>query len=155
MKKFAFFAILVVFLLSACGPSEQTAAPQLQFVPKLTMYESGVVHFEVGVMNESGQEFAGLEDVNIRVVVTDVDGEIRNQMRIIDLGRIQANEEVYPLTYEAEYDPGRYVASLTGEGIPSLSVPFEIRVIGGLRKLAAPPDFIDPGTEFTLIDPDL
>jgi len=45
--------------------------------------------------------------------------------------------------------------SITGEGMPPLSVPFEIREIEGLIKLAAPPGYIDPHTEFTLTEPNL
>ena len=155
MKKLTILSILAVIVLSACGSMNQTNTPELKFAPKLTMYEEGIVHFEVGVLNQSSQKFSGKKDINIQVIVTDDDGKIRNQMQILDLGAIAANDEIVPFTSDAEYEAGQYIASLTGEGIPSLSVPFEIREDAGVRSLAAPPDFIDPGTEFTIIDPDL
>lgn len=87
--------------------------------------------------------------------MTNEAGKIRNQMTIVDLGAVPVGESVHLLLYEAVYDPERYVMSLTGEDIPSLSVTFKIREQDGIRKLAAPPEFIDPHTEFTISDPDL
>ncbi|MDY6866755.1 MAG: hypothetical protein SVT56_02455, partial [Chloroflexota bacterium] len=79
----------------------------------------------------------------------------RNQMTILDLGPILAQDSAYPLLYDAVYDPGTYVMSLTGKDIPSLSLTFEIRDENDIRKLAAPPEFIDPHTGFTISDSDL
>lgn len=155
MKKLTILSVLAVILLSACSSTNQSNASELKFAPKLTMYEAGVVHFELGLMNESSREFTGKKDINIQVTVTDDNGKIRNQMQIHDLPIIAANGEIYPLNSDAEYDAGQYTATLTGEGIPSLSVPFEIRVNSGQLSLVAPPDFIDPHTEFTSIDPNL
>lgn len=155
MKKLTILSFLAVILLSACSSTNQSTVSELKFVPKLTMYEAGVVHFEVGIMNESSGDFTGKKDVNIQVIVTDDNGKIYNQVQIHDLPMIAANGEIYPFNSDVEYDAGQYTATLTGEGIPSLAVPFEIRIEAGLRSLAAPPDFIDPGTEFTSIDPDM
>jgi len=136
-------------------PTRTAEAPSLRFVPTLTMYEEGKVYFEIGVANEAGSEQPPINDVNIRAVVTNEAGKIRSQITIVDLGAIPAEESLHPLLYEAVYDPGRCVMSLTGENIPSLSVTFEIREQDGIRKLAASPEFIDPHTEFTISDPDL
>ena len=155
MKKMMILLIAVAAILPACATSQNTQAPELRFVPKITMYEAGVVHFELGISNESDQEFSGMSDINLRIVVTDADGKIRNQMQILDLGRIPAKEVVYPLSYDAEYDFGQYKASLSGEGIPSLSVPFEIGLNDGLKMLAAPSEFINPFTDFTTAATDL
>lgn len=97
----------------------------------------------------------GKKEVNIRAVVTNEEGKIRNQMTILDLGDIPAQDSAYPLLYDAVYEPGTYVMSLTGEGIPSLALKFEIRKQHRVRKLAAPPEFIDPHTGFTIDDPNL
>jgi len=47
---------MAVIFLTACAelepsPTEQT--PELRFVPMLTMYEEGKVHFEIGVVNDA------------------------------------------------------------------------------------------------------
>jgi hypothetical protein len=130
-------------------------APELRFTPRITMFEEGKVQFELGIVNQADRDQPMVEDVNIQATITDEDGKIRNQMRMVDVGPIQAGGTVFPLTYEAVYDPGRYVVSLTGEVLPSLSFPFEIREEDGIRKLAAPPEFIHPHTEFTLDAPEL
>ncbi len=151
-------AAVALLVLSACAELEATPTeqiPNLRFVPMLTMYEEGKVHFEIGIVNEANQAFSGAEDVNIRAIVTNEEGKIRNQMTILDLGPIPAQDSAYPLLYEAVYDPGKYVMSLTGENIPSLSLAFEIREEDGIRKLVAHPDYIDPHTGFTISDPDL
>lgn len=155
MKKLTALSILAIIVLSACGSLNETNSAQLKFAPKLTMYEAGVVHFEVGVMNESTGKFAGKKDVNIQVIVTDDNGKVRNQMQIHDLPTIAANDGIILVTNDAEYETGQYTATLTGEGIPSLELPFEIRGEAGQISLAAPPDFIDPHTDFTSIDPGL
>ena len=158
MKKIKIFLILsFLVILCACeqaSPSPTPAEPSLRFVPQLSMFEEGKVHFELGIANESAQDQPVIKDTNIRAVVTDEAGKIRNQMTIIDRPAVPGNETVFPLTYEAVYDPGRYVLSLTGETIPSLSFSFEIREVDDLRKLAAPYDYINPHTEFTITDPD-
>jgi len=157
-KKFGPWLLLVFFFLTACAPSELTptpVSPELRFVPRMTMFEEGKVHFELGIANEAEHEQPMLEDVNVQATITDESGKIRNQMRIVDIGPIPPNESEFPLTYEAVYDPGRYVVSLTGEVLPSLAFSFEIREEDDIRKLAAPPEFIDPHTEFTVDAPEL
>ncbi len=150
--------IVLLLMLSACADmtsSPTVEMPELTFEPKLTMYESGRVHFDLGVANISGPDQPMVEDVIIRVVVTDEKGAIRNQMTIENLPQIPAGEAKFPLTYEAIYAPGQYVISITGEDIPSLSFSFEIRDVDGFLKLAAHPDYIDPHTGFTIDDRDL
>lgn len=145
----------VVFLLSACAGAETSPTlemPALQFEPKITMFEEGKVHFELGIANQANSEQPTIEDASVRVVVTDRAGKIRNQMTIFHLGPIPANETVFPADYEAVYDPGRYTISLTGEDIPSLSFEFTIRENNDVRTLVAPAEFIDPFTEFTSSD---
>ena len=159
MKKRSLILVIgLIFVLSACAemtPSPTAEMAEITFDPKLTMFEAGKVHFELGIANASGPDQPMVEDVNIRAVVTNEAGVIRNQMTIVDLPSIPSGESKFPLTYEAMYDEGQYVMSITGEGIPSLSFPFEIREEGGLLKLAAHPNFIDPHTGFTIDDPDL
>ena len=159
MKKSRLVLIIgLVFILSACAemtPSPKAEVAELAFAPKLTMFESGKVHFELGIENTSGPDQPMVDDVNIRAVVTNEEGVIRNQMTIVDLPSIPAGEAKFPLTYEAMYEEGQYVMSITGEGIPSLSFPFEIRKEDGLLKLAAHPKYIDPHTGFTIDDSDL
>lgn len=75
-----------------------------------------------------------VEGANILAVITDEDGQIRNQMTIVDRPKISSGETVFPLTYDAIYDPGSYTISISGEGVPPLSVPFEIREIEGFLK---------------------
>jgi len=147
--------LIIGFLvfLAACAqvtPSPTAEMPDLAFAPKLSMYEAGKVHFELGIANEAGPEQPMVEDANIRAVITDSDGKIRNQMSIVDMPHIPAGETVFPLTYEAVYDPGDYIMSLTGKGVASLSLNFEIREVDGLSRLAAHPKYIDPHTEFTI-----
>lgn len=159
MKRIKILLIIaVLILLSACAelqPSPTAQTPALKFSPKLTMHEEGKVHFELGVMNEANQEQPSIKDINIRVVITNEDGMIRNQMAIVDLGPIPENTVVYPMNYDAFYNSGNYMMTLTGENIPSLSLPFEIREDDGIRKLAASYQYIDPHTGFTITDPDL
>lgn len=153
MRKIRMLLLLsAVFILSACAGTETTPTlevPALQFVPKITMFEEGKVHFELGIANEANREQPMIENANVRAVVTDRAGKIRNQMTIYDLGPISANETVFPTVYEAVYDPGRYTISLTGEDIPSLSFNFTIREDDDVRTLVAPAEYIDPFTEFT------
>lgn len=159
MKKSRWMILIgLIFVLSACA--EMTPIPtaetvELAFEPKLTMYESGRVVFKLGIANTAGPDQPMVDDVNIRAVVTNQEGVIRNQMSIVDLPSIPAGEVKSPLTYEATYDPGQYEMSITGEGIPSLSFPFEVREVDGLVKLAAHAQYIDPHTGFTIDDPDL
>lgn len=159
MKKTFLFAILVLLLvLSACSqktpePGVETSA--FEFEPKLTMHEPGKVVFKLGITNTSNADQTKGEDADIRAVVTDEDGEIRNQMTIVDRPEISAGETVFPLTYEAIYDMGSYTMSITGEGVQPLSVSFEIREIDGTLNLAAHPGYIDPHTGFTIDDSDL
>ena len=89
------------------------------------------------------------------MIITGEEGKIRNQMRIVDVSPIRENETEFLLTFKAVYGPSRYVVSLTGEVLPSLSFPFEIREEDGIRKLAAALEFIQPHTEFTLDASDL
>jgi hypothetical protein len=148
----------LVFLLSACAdmtPTPTDEMAEIAFEPKLTMFESGRVSFKLGIANTSGPDQPMVDDVNIRAVVTNEEGGIRNQMTIVDLPSIPAGETKSPLTYEAVYEPGQYVMSITGEGIPSLSFSFEVREEDGILKLAAHPQFIDPHTGFTIDDSDL
>jgi len=121
----------------------------------MTMLEAGKVHFELGVHNRANREQPAPDDVNIRAVITDQDGSVRNQLLIIDLGLIEADETVYPLTYDSVYSKGQYEMTLTAESIPKRVVYFEIREEGGVNMLAAPPDVIDSHTEFTIDDLDL
>lgn len=159
MKKIGLILIIgLVFVLSACAemtPSPTAEMAELAFEPKLTMYESGRVVFKLGIANTAGPDQPMVDDVNIRAVVTNEEGIIRNQMSIVDLPSIPTGEVKSPLTYEATYDPGQYVMSITGEGIPSLSFPFEVREVDGLVKLAAHSQYIDPHTGFTIDDSDL
>ena len=144
--------VSAVFLLSACAGTETTPTqevPALQFNPKITMFEEGKVYFELGIANEANREQPMIEDANVRVVVTDQAGKIRNQMTVYDLGPIPANETVYPAVSESVYDPGQYTISLTGEDIPSLSFDFTIQEDDDVRLLVAPAEFIDPFTDFT------
>ena len=150
--------LLGVFILAACTPAEGTPAaqePDLCFNPRVTMFEEGKVQFDLGIANKAGRDQLMIDDANIQATITDQYGKIRNQLRIVDVGPIPAGRTAFPLTYEAVYDPGRYVVSLTGEVLPSLSFAFEIREEDGVRKLAAPPEVIQPHTEFTLDAPDL
>lgn len=159
MKKTFIFTILVLMLvLSACvqkTPEPGVETSVFMFEPKLTMYEPGKVVFKLGITNTSNADQNKGEDADIRAVVTDKVGEIRNQMTIVDRPEISAGETVFPLTYEAIYDPGSYKMSITGEGVQPLTVSFEIREIDGELKLAANPGFIDPHTGFTIDDLDL
>ena len=150
--------LLGMVFLVACAPAAETpeeVEPDLSFVPRITMFEEGKVQFELGIANEAGRDQPMIEDVNIQATITDEDGKIRNQMRIVDVGPIPVDGTEVPLTYEAVYETGRYVVSLTGEVLPSRAFPFEIREEDGVRKLAAPPEVINPHTEFTLDAPDL
>jgi hypothetical protein len=159
MKKTFLSTILgLLLILSAC--SQKTPEPNVEtsafkFEPKLTMYEAGKVVFKLGITNTSSADQTKGEDADIRAVVTDEDGEIRNQMTIVDRPEISAGETVFPLTYEAIYEPGSYTMSITGEDLPQLSVSFEIREIDGELNLAAHPGYIDPHTGFTIDDSDL
>ena len=159
MKKFGLIVTVILFtLLSACanlGPTETADVAELAFEPKLTMYESGTMHFTLGIANQGEAEQPMVRDVNIRAVVTNAQGKIRNQMTIVDLSPIAAGETSLPLTYEAVYEPGQYVLSISGEGIYSLSLNFEIREVDDVLKLAAHPRYIDPHTGFTVDEPGL
>jgi len=158
MKKSWIFIIGLMFLVSACGemtPTPTNQMVELAFEPRLTMFESGKVQFDLGIANPSGSNQPMVDDVNIQAVVTNQEGNIRNQMTIVDLPSIPAGEAKYPLTYEAIYDPGQYEMSITGEGIPTLTFSFEIREEDGILKLAAHPLYIDPHTGFTIDDLDL
>lgn len=155
MKKMYLIFVVAILALSACSSPPQSQTPNpiaLRFAPKLSMFEEGTVHFEVGVANDSQEDFTGMKEANVQVVVTSESGEIRNQMWIGELSTIPGREAVYPLIYEAVYEIGLYVATFSGEDIPTLSVPFEIRDENGTIMLAASPEFIDPYTEFTLTE---
>ena len=161
MKHLKFLLLMTIFIiLSACAPTTPTTsttteiAPLLNFAPKMTMFEEGKVQFEFGIANNSNRQRDAIEDANIRLIVTNKEGKIRNQMTIVDIQAIEADETIIPLIYEAVYDIGAYNLSMTGQGIESLSVEFEIRDIGGVRKLAASGRYIDPFTEFTVSIPD-
>jgi hypothetical protein len=159
MKETFLFTILgLLLVLSACfqktpEPGAETLA--LEFEPKLTMYEAGKVVFKLGIRNTSPIDQAMGEGADIAAVVTDEEGEIRNQMTIVDRPKISAGETIYPFTSEASCDPGSYTMSITEEGVAPLSVPFEIREIDGKLKLAAPPGLIDPHIDFPVTEPDL
>jgi hypothetical protein len=161
MKHLKIFLLMTIFVvLSACAPTTQTTpttteiAPILNFAPKMTMFEEGKVQFELGIVNLSNRTREAIKDANIRMIVTNQEGKIRNQMTIVEIQAIEADETITPLIYEAVYDVGAYTLSMTGQGIESLSVDFEIRDIGGVRKLAAPGRYVDPFTEFTVSIPD-
>jgi hypothetical protein len=150
--------VLILSAITGCGlfqPEGSTDSAELRFDPKLTMFEAGVVTFRVGAVNEADVDAAPLEQADIEVVVTDAEGEIRNQMYLVGLPAIPAGESVHPLEYEASYEPGVYTVSFEGEGLPDLTLTFRIEEESGMRKLAAHPDWIDPYTEFVITDPDL
>ncbi len=158
VKNLPRWLLLGFLVLAACAPAETTPTevePELSFVAQMSMFEEGKLHFELGVANEANRDQPMIEDVNIQATITDEAGKIRNQMRIVDIGPIAAGDAEFPLTYEAVYDPGRYVVSLTGEVLPSTTFPLEIREEDGIRKLAAPPEVINPHTEFTIDAPEL
>jgi len=159
MKRIKFLMFIsILMLLSACAGLEASPtmqAPVLKFIPKMTMVEEGQVHFELGVINDANHEQLGIQGVDIRAVVTNEEGKIRNQMTIVDLGPIPEDTSVYPMTYDAMYDPGKYEMTLTGEYLPSLTLAFEVREEDGILKLAASHEYIDPHTGFTVTDPDL
>ena len=155
MKKVKIIAIVgaVLFLVAACAPMTPSPTPQppeLSFSPRMTMFEEGKITFELGVNNDGNTPSSEIDDVNIRAVITDEQGKIRNQMTIVDLGAIPAGGRTAPLVYEAVYDEGSYVMSLTGEDLTSLTIPFEIREEDDIRMLAAPAEYINPHTEFTI-----
>jgi hypothetical protein len=157
MKKVFFVFAIVVLLLTGCAAPEQlqTQAPvSLRFVPQLSMFEEGTVHFEFGVANDSQAEFTGMKDVNIQVVVMDDAGEIRNQMWIKELHTIPGEDSNFPLIYEAIYEPGTYDVTITGKEIPTMSFSFQIRVVDGVHMLVASPEFVNPFTEFTITEVD-
>lgn len=149
------FGLMFLMACTPTDPAPSVSEPDLRFVPQVTMFEEGKVQFDLGIANEASRDQPMIEDANIQVTITDEAGQIRNQMKVVDIGPISGDMSTFPLTYEAVYDPGRYVVSLTGEGLPSLTFPFEIREANGVRKLAAPPEFINPFTEFTLTATDL
>ena len=154
MKQFRIIIIAIVLVfLSACeaGTQEPTeTSPALNFSPKISMFEEGKVQIELGISNTSNRVSPAIEDANIRMIVTNKEGKIRNQMTIVEIQEIDADEVIYPLVYEAVYEMGAYTLSMTGNGIESLSIDIEIRKIGGIRKLAAPSRYIEPFTEFTI-----
>ena len=154
MKQFKILLMTIILIfLSACEVSTQTpttTTPVLNFSPKMTMFEEGKIQIELGVVNISNRRSPAIKNANLRLIVTNEEGKIRNQMTIVEIQEIDADEAVYPLVYEAVYETGAYTLSMTGNGIESLSIDFEIRDIGGVRKLAAPSRFIDPFTEFTV-----
>jgi hypothetical protein len=152
--------LLAMFLMVMTGCAELEPAatpteelPALVFSPKITMYEAGKIHLEIGIANQSGKEQVMIEDISIRAVITDEAGQLQNQLDLVDLGPIQANETAIPLIFEGLYIEGNYVISLTGKDIASFSLPFEIVVRGGLDRLSAPSEYIDPATEFTIEAP--
>ncbi len=156
IKHMLFFTVLIS--ITGCGLLDsvnETEVPALRFDPKLTMYDAGVVTFNVGVANESGVDAPPLNQADIDVVVTDEAGEVRNQMYLADLTSIPAGESVHPLIYEASYKSGFYTMSITGETLPDLTLNFRIEAVDGVPKLVAHPDWIDPYTAFTVTDPDL
>lgn len=145
-------------MLSACAemtPPKTAEMAELAFESKLMMFEPGEFQFQLGIANLSGRDQPMVEDVNINAVVTNEEGAIRNRFIIVDLPAIPAGEAKFPLTYEATYDPGQYVMSITGESIPSHSFSFEIREENGILKLVANPEYIDPHTNYIITDPDL
>ena len=154
MKRIKILIIFVILIfLSACDVNTQTSTPttpMLNFSPKISMFEEGKVQIELGITNISNRRHPAIEDANIRMIVTNKKGKIRNQMTILEIQAIDADEAIYPLIYEAVYETGAYTLSMTGKGIESLSIDIEIRDIGGVRKLAAPSRYIDPFTEFTI-----
>jgi len=152
--------ILIAFLviLTGCAELESAATPTeelpaLVFSPKITMYEAGKIHLEIGIANQADREQPLVENISIRAVITNDAGQLQDQVDLIDLGPIQANETAIPLIFEGLYTEGNYVISLTGNDIPSLSLPFEIVARGGLNRLSAPSEYIDPATEFTIEAP--
>ena len=160
MKRMTVLLLLIfsVVLLAACEqieptPTEQT--PDLAFSPNISMFEEGKVYLEIGITNEAMQSQDAVEDVQIRAVVTDERGKIRNSMILSNLPEIASQETVYPISLEAEYDPGLYVVSISGDIIPSLTFQFEVREEDDIRKVAAHSDFINPFTEFTISAPEL
>lgn len=147
-----------ILVASACAevqPSPTVEAPSLRFEPRITMFEEGKVHFEMGIANQRNSDQAAIDNADIRMVVTNQAGKIRNEMTIVHLGSISGNETITPLEYDGVYEPGRYVASLTSKVVPTLNLNFEIREENDVRILVAPVEFVDPHTEFTETGPDL
>lgn len=159
MRTFRFFLIASFLLVaSACAevqPLPTAEETSLRFEPRITMFEEGKVHFELGIANQRNSDQAAIDNADIRMVVTNQTGKIRNELTIVPLGPIPANETVIPINYDGVYEPGRYVASLTSKVIPTLNLTFEIREENDIRILVAPVEFIDPYTEFTETVPDL
>lgn len=144
--------------LTGCGIYDNLrpeAAPDLRFEPRLTMLSEGMVTFKIAVSNHSETASPEMPDADIIAVITDSEGSVRNQMRLVDLAPLPGGETIAPLTYEAEFTPGEYTLRLSGEGIPVLELSFRIVEADGVRKLAAHPEWIDPHTEFVISDPDL
>ncbi len=53
-------SVLALLALTACAeleptPTEQT--PNLSFMPVMTMYEEGKVHFEIGITNKADVDY--------------------------------------------------------------------------------------------------
>lgn len=146
-------ALLILFT-HACAPRTPKST-DLRIQPTLTMYDEGVLHFTLGITNEGKGDFSGMDDAAIQVVVEDTSGVVRNQLQLNSLEDIPAGESIFPLSYEAEYEPGRYTVTLNGKNISSLTIPFEIRKSGDDRILAVSPLYLDPYTELTVSETDL
>ena len=150
--------IIFLFFLSSCAnliPTPAQEEPSLGFLPRMKMDEAGQMQVKLGIQNRANREQPALMDVNIRVGISDQGGTIRNELLVVDLGPIEPDETVFPLTYEGKYDEGTYRMTLSAEVIPTMYVNFAIREQEGTLILAAPPEVIDPHTEFTVDDPEL
>jgi hypothetical protein len=146
--------VLLIIITPACTSTVPKSA-EMHFQPKLTMHDEGVLYFTLGITNEGTGDFSGMDDAGIQVVVEDTSGVVRNQLQLDSLEDIPAGESIFPLSYEAEYEPGRYTVTLKGKNISSLTIPFEIRKRGDDRILVVSPLYLDPYTELTLSEPDL
>jgi hypothetical protein len=152
-----FSGLCLLASAAGCGQldaQDEMVVSGLRLVPRLTMFDEGEVHFEFGVLNESGSRISRMEDANIEITVTDQGGEIRNQMWIAELPALAPGESVYPLTIDAVFVPGEYEVQMTGKDMSDhLTFRFEIIEQDDGVVLAAHPDLIDPHTEFTVSDP--
>ena len=156
MRQSVHFAIvLLAVVTAACSEFSEVVRgqPRLVLEVKLSMAADGQATAQLGVRNAGTGDFTGSDSFNGVMEVRQATGQprLRSDMRMV--GPIRAGEAVFPLGWTGMLDPADYTLTWQAPGAEGVSVDFSIEQRGTGPFLLAPPEYIDPMTEFTVSAP--
>lgn len=137
--------ITVVFLVSVlawagCGalPGSAPAEPSPELLTPIAEVQGGTegtFSIRMGVANNSDREIVEYEEFEGHWQLLDAARDVRAQGRVYHLGSLDPEESRYPLTWEAELEPGSYTLLWGAPSIGSVVVEFEAEVSDGATNV--------------------